>query len=104
MALRGHVASGILVSIGSGNGLSPVKHQAITWSHADPLLTTSLGTNFSEIWVKYKDFFFQNHAFEIVACKMSTIWFRFQSTKWFHTFRIISNHTVISCSSYNTDI
>ena len=38
-------------SIGSGNGLSPVQHQAITWTNADLLSVGLLGTNFSEIWI-----------------------------------------------------
>ena len=38
------------VSIGSGNGLSPVWHQTITWTRAGLLTVGTLGTNFSEIW------------------------------------------------------
>ena len=37
------------VSIGSGNSLSPVRHQAITGSDAELL---SIGANFSEIQIK----------------------------------------------------
>ena len=37
------------VSIGSDNGLSPVQHQAITWTNAKSLSIGTLGTNFSEI-------------------------------------------------------
>ena len=42
------------VSIGSGNGLSPVQCQAITWTNAGLLLIGLLGTNFSEIQIKIK--------------------------------------------------
>ena len=40
------------VSIGSGNGLSPIRCQAITWTNADLLSIGPLGTNFSDIWIK----------------------------------------------------
>ena len=39
------------VSIASGNGLSPFRRQAITWTSAHLLSTGHLGTNFSEIWI-----------------------------------------------------
>ena len=37
------------VSIGPGNGLSPVRHQAITQTNADLLSIRPLRINFSEI-------------------------------------------------------
>ena len=40
------------VSIGSGNGLLSVRHQAIAWTNADLLSIEHLGTNFSEIRIK----------------------------------------------------
>ena len=39
------------VSIGSDNGLSPVRRQAITWTNADLLSIALLWTYFSEIWI-----------------------------------------------------
>ena len=39
------------VSIGSGNGLSPVRCQAITWTNAYLLSSGPLGTNFNEILI-----------------------------------------------------
>ena len=44
------------VCIGSGNGLSSVKSQAITWTNAKLLSMGPLGTNFSEILIKHKTF------------------------------------------------
>ena len=46
------------VSIGSGNGLLPVRHQAITWTSTELLSTGHLGTNFSEIWSETEYFSF----------------------------------------------
>ena len=40
------------VSIGSDNGLSPVRHQAITWTNAHMSSIGPLGTNLSEIRIK----------------------------------------------------
>ena len=42
------------VSIGPGNGLSLVRHQAVTWTNADLLLIEPLGTNLnlSEILIE----------------------------------------------------
>ena len=38
--------------IGSGNGLSPIWCQAITWTNAGLLSIGLLGTNFSEFWIR----------------------------------------------------
>ena len=37
--------------IGSDNGLSPGRHQAIIWTNDGILLIGTLGTNFSEILI-----------------------------------------------------
>ena len=44
------------VSIGSDNGLAPVRRQAITWTNADLLSIGPLGTYLSEIWIKIQSF------------------------------------------------
>ena len=46
-----HVCVGNLAIIGSDNGLSPGRRQAIIWTDAGILLIGPLGTNFSEIWI-----------------------------------------------------
>ena len=40
-----------LTIIGSNNGLSPGRHQAIIWTDAGILLIRTLGTSFSEILI-----------------------------------------------------
>ena len=37
LPLAQHICSAELGSIGSGNGLSPVRHQTITWTNVDLL-------------------------------------------------------------------
>ena len=44
-----HICVGKLTNIGSDNGLSPERRQAIIWTNARILLIGPLGTNFSEI-------------------------------------------------------
>ena len=44
------------VSIGSGNGLSPVPRQAITWTNGNLLSIGPLGTNFSKIRIEIQNF------------------------------------------------
>ena len=42
--------------IGSANGLSPIRRQAIIWTNAEILLIRILGTNFSEILIQIHTF------------------------------------------------
>ena len=44
------------VTIGSGNGLSPIQYQAITWTNAALWSIAPLGTNFSGILIKIQIF------------------------------------------------
>ena len=47
-----HVCVNKLTIIGSDNGLSPGRRQAIIWSNDGILLIGPLGTNFSEILIE----------------------------------------------------
>ena len=69
------------VSIGSDNGLSPVRRQAITWTNADLLSIGPFRTNFSEVWIKNTKLFIQENAFEKVVWKMAAILFWHQCVK-----------------------
>ena len=51
-----HVCVGELTIIGSDNGLSPGRRQAIIWTNDGILLTRSLGINFSEISIEIHTF------------------------------------------------
>ena len=53
-----HICVGNLAIIGSDNGLSPGRRQAIIWSNAGILLNGPLGTNFSEISIGNQRFSF----------------------------------------------
>ena len=54
-----HICVGKLTIIGSDNGLSPGRRQAIIWTSAGILLIGPLGTNFSEIWIGIQTFSFK---------------------------------------------
>ena len=54
-----HIRVSKLPIIGSDNGLSPDRHQAIIWTNARLLLIWTLGTNFSEISSEIHTFSFQ---------------------------------------------
>ena len=54
--------------IGSGNGLSPIRRQAIVWTNNGLLSIGLLGTNFNEILIKMH--FTQENTFENVICQI----------------------------------
>ena len=54
-----HICVGKLAIIGSDNGLSPGRHQAIIWTNAGTLLLRSWGTNFSEMFIWNQIFLFK---------------------------------------------
>ena len=54
-----HICVSNLIIIGSDNGLSPGRRQAIIWTNAGILLIGLLGTNFSEILIEICIFSFK---------------------------------------------
>ena len=65
-----HICISKLTIIGSDNGLSPGRHQAIIWTNAGILLIRTLGTNFSEIFS------------EICALSFKKMRLKVSSAKW----------------------
>ena len=64
-----HICVSKLTIIGSDNGLSPGRWQAITWTNAGILLTGTLGTNFNEILIKIYQFSFKKIHFKMSSGK-----------------------------------
>ena len=62
-----HICVGNLTIIGSDNGLSPGRRQAITWTNVGILLIGLLGTNFSEMSIEIHTF-----SFKKIHLKMSS--------------------------------
>ena len=64
-----HICVGKLTIIGSDNGLSPGRRQAIIWTNAGILLIGPLETNFSEILIWIQTFSFRKMHLEISSAK-----------------------------------
>ena len=82
-----HICVSKLTIIGSDNGLSPERRQAIIWTNAGIFLIGPLGTNFSEILIEKQTF-----SLKKIRLKMS-------SAKCF-SFRLgldVFNFTVVFC-------
>ena len=62
-----------LTFIGSGNGLSPGRYQAIVWNNARRLLIKPLRTNFSKISIEILYIFIQENTFEYTVRKMGAV-------------------------------
>ena len=62
-----HICVSNLTIIGSDNGLSPGRRQAITWTNVGILLIGPLGTNFGEMLIKIHIF-----SFKKIHLKMSS--------------------------------
>ena len=60
---------GKLTIIGSDNGLSPDRCQAIIWTNAGILLIGPLGTNFSEILIEILIFSFKKMRLNVSSAK-----------------------------------
>ena len=65
-----HIYVGNLTIIGSDNGLSPSRHQAIIWTSAGILLIGPLGTNFSEILIGIQTFSFKKMHLKMASAKL----------------------------------
>ena len=56
MPIGAYICVSKLATIGSDNGMSPGRHQAIICTSAEILLIGPLGINFSEIWIQINTF------------------------------------------------
>ena len=64
-----HKCGGKLTIIGSDNGLSPDRRQAIIWTNDGILLIGPLGTNFSEILIEILTFSFKKMRLKVSSAK-----------------------------------
>ena len=64
-----HICVGNLTIIGSDNGLSPGRRQAIIWTNAGIVLIGPLGTNFSEILAEIVTFSFKKMYLNVSSAK-----------------------------------
>ena len=64
-----HIYVGNVTNIGSDNGLSPGRRQAIIWTNVGILLIGPLGTNFSEILIEILTFSFKKMRLKVSSAK-----------------------------------
>ena len=87
-----HICVSKLTIIGSDNGLSPGRRQAIIWTNAGILLIWTLGTNFSEILS-------ESHAFSFKKLHL-----KMSSAKWRPFYLGLNVLNVIIMWSFSTAI
>ena len=78
-----HICVGNLTTIGSDNGLSPGRRQAIIWTNARILLIEPLGTNFSEIVIEILIFSFKKMRLKVSSAKWRPFLSRLQRVNEF---------------------
>ena len=64
-----HICVSKLTIIGSDNGLSPSRHQAIIWTNAGILLIRPSGTKFSEVLIEIDVFSFKKMHLKMSSAK-----------------------------------
>ena len=64
-----HICIGNVTIIGSDNGLSPGRHEAIIWTNDWIMLTGPLGTNFSEISIGIQTFALKKIRLKMLSAK-----------------------------------
>ena len=77
-----HICVSNIIRIGSDNGLSPVRRQAIIWTNAWILLIWPLGTTFSEILIEIYTFSFKKMHLQMSSGKRRP--FVLASLRWRH--------------------
>ena len=76
-----HICVGKLTNIGSDNGLSPGRRQAIIWTNAGTLLIGPLGTYLSEIWIEILTFSFKKMHLKMSCAKWRPFCLRLNELK-----------------------
>ena len=77
-----HICVSKLTIIGSDNGLSPGRRQAIIWTNAGILLIGPLGPNFSEIIIEILTFSFTKMRFKVSSAKWQAFCLGLNGLKW----------------------
>ena len=69
-----HICASQVTVVGSDNGLSPDRRQAIIWTNAEILLIEPLRTTLSDMLIEVDTFSILENIIENVAWKMAAIW------------------------------
>ena len=101
-----HICVSKLTIIGSDNGLSPDRRQAIIWTNAGILLIGPLETSFSEILIEIHAFAFKKMHLKNVVWKMAAMLARPQCVKilpHLTTTRVMPSHVCLLTYLTDTD-
>ena len=103
-----HICVSKLTIIGSDNGLSPDRRQAIFWTNAGLLLIVPLGTKFNEILIEILTFSFKKMRLKVPSAKRRPFclgvnvlkqgtWMAVQqlAPRWHSLLVLVQNHPVI---------
>ena len=85
--------------IGSDNGLSPDRRQAIIWTNAVLLLIGPLGTNFSEILIEIPTFSFKKMRLKVSSAKRRPFCLGLNVLSW--TIRLIQPQFMVKIPQRN---
>ena len=77
-----HICVADLATIGSENGLSPVRRQAIIWTNAGILLIGPLGTNFSETLIRIQTFSLKKMNLKMSSAKWRSFCLGLDVLRW----------------------
>ena len=77
-----HICVGNQTIIGSDNGLSPGRRQAIIWTNAGILLIGPQGTNFNEILIEIPSFSFKKMRLKVPSAKWRPFYLGLNVLKW----------------------
>ena len=110
-----HICVGKLAIVGSDNGLSPGRRQAIIWTNTGILLTRHVGTNFNENLIKILIFSFIKIHLKVSSAKWRPFCLGLNVLTGFplaineqgaqcHVPRLKEQHTTVWLSQYNGSI
>ena len=86
-----HICVGKLTIIGSDNGLSPGRRQAIIWTNAGILLLWTIGTNFSQFVIEIQTFSLKQIRLKMSSAKCCP--FRLSLNVLIYAMPILAQHT-----------
>ena len=95
-----HICVSNLTIIGSDNGSSPCRRQAIIWTNAGILLIGPLGTNYSEIFIEIHTFSFKKMHLKMSSGKWLPFCLGLNMLTATHVFRLLS-HTIHQRTAYS---
>ena len=90
-----HICVGNLTIIGSDNGLSPDRRQAITWTNVGILLIGPLGTNFSKMLIEIPTFSLKKIRLKMSSAKCCSFRFGLNELNDMHWFNMTESYNII---------